>query len=251
MIDQSLSGTSMQKSLVREMLHLCYRVYRDLRLCKDMLSDFAYLTAMFTQTPIREIPLLCYRFLKVCRILLFGSGYAIAMFRGESIDRDGNPIPWFTYPCVEYLRQLDLSDKRIFEWGSGNSTLFWANKCSDVTSVENDPIYYQKIKSRLKSNVNLFLEVEPSKYIHKIAQCDKKFDIIVIDGPAWRMDCAQLAVKYLADDGIVILDNSDAFFEVASFLGDQNLTQVDFSGFSALLTDMSVTTIFFNKNASA
>ena len=25
------------------------------------------------------------------------------------LDRDGNPIPWYTYPAIEYLSQFDYS----------------------------------------------------------------------------------------------------------------------------------------------
>jgi hypothetical protein len=233
--------------------YLVNRAKRALRLYKILLTaltDLGYVAAMLRKEPIREMPALCYRLLRVSSALLFDSGYVNAMFRRESIDRDGNKMPWFTYPCLEYLRQLDLSAKNVFEWGSGNSTLFWADKCNDVTSVENDQTYYQKVKSCSRSNVSLFLEVEPSKYVNKIAQCNKKFDIIVIDGPDWRLDCAQLAIQYLSDEGIIILDNSDGFSETARFLGDQNLIQVDFNGFGPLCERPWVTSLFFEKNAT-
>ena len=35
------------------------------------------------------------------------------------LDKDGNPIPWYTYPAIEYLSQFDYSDKEIFEYGCG------------------------------------------------------------------------------------------------------------------------------------
>lgn len=35
------------------------------------------------------------------------------------IDKDGNPIPWYTYPAIEYLSNLDFSNKIILEWGGG------------------------------------------------------------------------------------------------------------------------------------
>ena len=39
------------------------------------------------------------------------------------VNENNEPIPWFTYPSIQYLDQLDLSEKTIFEWGSGNSSL--------------------------------------------------------------------------------------------------------------------------------
>jgi hypothetical protein len=35
------------------------------------------------------------------------------------IDKNGNPIPWFTYPAIEYLNCLDLSECLVFEYGMG------------------------------------------------------------------------------------------------------------------------------------
>ena len=35
------------------------------------------------------------------------------------LDKEGNPIPWYTYPAIEYLSQFDYQDKKIFEFGCG------------------------------------------------------------------------------------------------------------------------------------
>jgi hypothetical protein len=192
--------------------------------------------------------LLCHHLVQVNKKLMFDFGYAAAVLRGESIDSDDNPIPWFTYPCIDYLKNLDLRDKSVFEWGSGNSTLFWANRCKDVTSVENDQAYYKKNKCRLKHNIRLFLRVKSNEYVCTIAECNKKFDIIVVDG-RWRLDCAKLAIKYVTDDGIIILDNSDWHFKSTRFLREQNLIQVDFSGFGALNAYTWATSVFFKRDA--
>lgn len=44
------------------------------------------------------------------------------------VDRDGNPLPWYTYPAIEYLSQFDYGEKTIFEFGCGYSSLFWAER---------------------------------------------------------------------------------------------------------------------------
>ncbi len=207
-------------------MHLCISVAR---VCKQLIH-------------------LCISVTRVCKKLIFDFGYGTAILRGEAVDKNGNLIPWFTYPCVEYLKQLDLRDKSAFEWGSGNSTLFLASRCKDVTSVENSEVYYEKNKSRLKNNVNLFLKTEPEDYVHAIADCNKQFDIIVIDGQE-RLACALLAINYLQKGGFIVLDNSDRYFETARFLGDRNLIQVDFSGFGALCDHTWVTSLFFDRDA--
>jgi hypothetical protein len=39
-------------------------------------------------------------------------------------DKNGEPVPWFTYPTIEYLNHLDLSECSVFEYGMGYSTLY-------------------------------------------------------------------------------------------------------------------------------
>lgn len=33
-------------------------------------------------------------------------------------DAAGNWLPWYTYPAIEYLKQLDFSQKTVFEYGA-------------------------------------------------------------------------------------------------------------------------------------
>ena len=70
------------------------------------------------------------------RILSIEFGQYKTMYRWDCVDRFNRPIPWYTYPAIEYIKQLDFSDKTVFEYGSGNSTLFWAQRCKKLVSVE-------------------------------------------------------------------------------------------------------------------
>ena len=72
------------------------------------------------------------------KILEFDYGHFLSTIQYSSVDKDNNPIPWYTYPAIEYLKQLDFSEKSIFEYGSGNSTIFWSKVAKSVISVEND-----------------------------------------------------------------------------------------------------------------
>ena len=60
------------------------------------------------------------------------------------LDRNGNPIPWYTYPAIEYLSQFDYSRKTIFEFGCGNSSLFWASRAERVVSIEDNLQWFEK-----------------------------------------------------------------------------------------------------------
>lgn len=53
------------------------------------------------------------KFLKF--IEMWEKDFAIARTIDEKVcvDRDGNPIPWYTYPAIEYLSQFDYRDKKF------------------------------------------------------------------------------------------------------------------------------------------
>ena len=48
-------------------------------------------------------------------IKMWAEEFAIQKSIDEKVceDRDGNPIPWYTYPAIEYLSQFDYHDKKI------------------------------------------------------------------------------------------------------------------------------------------
>lgn len=56
----------------------------------------------------------------------------------SSIDEIRNLIPRYAYPTTEYLMHLNFKELSVFEYGSGNSTLWWAQKAKSIISVEND-----------------------------------------------------------------------------------------------------------------
>ena len=55
-------------------------------------------------------------------------GHQISVIKKESVDKDGNPVPWYTYPALEYINNLDFKDMSVFEYGSGNGSIFWGKK---------------------------------------------------------------------------------------------------------------------------
>ena len=75
---------------------------------------------------------------RICRILAFEYGHLRTAALGRPIDAEGRPVPWYTYPAIEFLRQLDFANASVFEYGSGNSTLFWCSIAREVISVEDE-----------------------------------------------------------------------------------------------------------------
>jgi hypothetical protein len=184
--------------------------------------------------------------LQLCTILLREQGYFRSVARGEYRDENDGYIPWFTYPAIEALKNWDLSDKRVFEYGSGYSTLFWAARAREVISVEHNPSWHEKISRLTPSNARVILapidedknDYHPSaetlnEFARYAEAIDGRFEVIVIDGYARsrvRYQCAKAALPHLNDHGLVILDNSDWLPATAMFLRQSGLIEVDFSG---------------------
>jgi FkbM family methyltransferase len=176
------------------------------------------------------------------------NGHRISGQTGTPIRSDGRPLPWLTYPAIDYLEQLDLKNRRVFEYGSGYGPRYFAERCSEVVSVESDPQWY-RINSALKpANLAIWLGQTEAEYVEAIKRAGGTFDLIVVDG-LWRYHCVSVAVSRLAPGGVVILDNSDWFPHTAAYLRESGLLQVDFSGFGPVNYYPWTTSFFFRRDA--
>ena len=145
---------------------------------------------------------------RTCRILSVGFGQYRTMKLWDCVDSNDDPIPWYSYPAIEYILQLDFSDKSIFEYGSGNSTRFSAGAAKHLVSIEDNQDWYDTVKGEVPTTVEYHLLEDKKEYIESIRGFPNGFDVIVIDG-SHRYDCATEAIHKLRDDGFIILDNSD------------------------------------------
>lgn len=156
------------------------------------------------------------------------------------------PLPWYTYPAIEYLSQLDFSGKDLFEFGSGNGSKFWAARANSVTSVEHNPEWYAKVKKEQGSNQTVLLHEDLEKYAASVGTFHRKFDVIVVDGEN-RFQCAKNSIAQLAPGGIVILDNSDWHPRTARLLREAGFIEVDFTGFGPVNDYTWTTSLFLDR----
>lgn len=101
---------------------------------------------------------------------------------GAAVDAEDRPLPWFTYPAIEYLMQLDLSTHEIFEYGAGNSSLFFGQRARRVTSVESDATWLAMLEPKRGANMTLLLREDPTQYIDAVAESGQPYDLIIVDG---------------------------------------------------------------------
>ena len=169
--------------------------------------------------------------------LLFDYAHLASVRQRSCVDASNNPVPWYTYPAIDYLRQLDFSNCTVFEYGSGNSTLFWSSVARRVMSVEDDAKWYQVNMSRLPANCELILERDLEHYPNVIDRYPEPFDVIIVDGAArgrTRLKCAKRAIARLREGGMIILDNSDWLPESARVLRESGLIEVDMTGLAPI-----------------
>lgn len=148
--------------------------------------------------------------------------------------------PWLTFAAIELIGSVLTPHSRAFEWGSGGSTLFLAQRCAEVVSVEHDQDWYERVKKEVAareidnwqghietSQASNNDKANPSdwegyasgsddfrgrhfrRYVETIdAYPDAYFDLILIDGRA-RPSCFKHALAKVRVNGHIVWDNSD------------------------------------------
>lgn len=152
-------------------------------------------------------------------------------------------VPWWTFDSADrvaaWLR--DHPGARVFEWGSGASTLWLAARAGSVHSVEHHAGWAEVLAPRLPANVDLRVveavatsdpavpSAKPghagldfAAYVAAIDAVPGDFDIVVIDGRA-REACLARAVDRLAPGGIIVFDNVDRrrYLDAIETVGDR------------------------------
>ena len=181
---------------------------------------------------------------KASALLEIDLGHAKSKEAGQSIDAQGNPIPWFTYPSIEYFKQLNLKSKIMLEWGSGNSSRFFSERVKMVYSVEHNEEWYNHVSTFEITNQKLRLSA--SDYAQCASDFNERFDIILIDGIE-RHACAKMSQKLLKQGGLIILDNSDRYPDIAKMFRESGLIEIDFHGFGPINDYTWTTSIFLDR----
>jgi len=169
----------------------------------------------------------------------------------QAIGRDGKPIPWITYPCLSFLEERLESSMNVFEYGCGNSTLWWASRVQRVVSCEHDQLWYDEVKKTVPANVELYhipLERDGA-YSRLAAKFHRELDIVFVDGRD-RVNCVKQSLGALRPNGVVILDNSDdsEYCGALQFLLANNYKFLHFRGPGPITSAVWRTTIFYKQD---
>jgi hypothetical protein len=166
----------------------------------------------------------------------------------RSVDGAGRPLPFITYPAIEFLRRRLRPDMSVFEFGSGASTLWWAGQVASVVSCEHNADWHRTIAAKVPGNVTmLYHPLEyGGAYAKAASEFRSRFDIVSIDGRD-RVNCALNCLDALKPDGVIIWDNSDrkAYEPGYRFLREHSFRRIDFVGMAPIINDRSATSIFY------
>jgi hypothetical protein len=181
---------------------------------------------------------------------LHETGWVNSLREGLPVDRDGNVLPWFTYPSIEFLRDRLQADMSVFEYGSGNSTLWFSGRVASVVSCEHDRGWYELMDGRLPGNVEyLYRELSDGQtYSRAILERGAQFNVVVIDGRD-RVNCALNAVRALTSDGVIIWDDSERerYQRGCLQLTDLGFKRLDFDGLPPMALRRRSTSVFYRE----
>jgi precorrin-6B methylase 2 len=180
-------------------------------------------------------------------------GFASTWINNKPLDQSGQPIPWMNYQIIDFLKERLRKEHMLFEYGAGFSSMFFSKLVKQVHSVEYDKKWYDILKLNEDEIPNFHLQyIEGgNEYSEAIKNCGLKFDIIVIDGKM-RVECANFAIEYLNDNGVIILDDSDrgSYFPIFSQLKSLDYKKIKFSGLKPASFQRYETTIFYKSQAN-
>lgn len=166
----------------------------------------------------------------------------------QSVDKEGKPIPWCTYPYIHFIEPRLQKSMHVFEFGCGNSTLWYASRVNSVKAVEHDRNWVKLMESRLPANVKVVFQAleEENRYIREISEEGKKYHIVIVDGRK-RNRSAREAVNSLTADGVIVWDNSNLahYQEGVGQLMSLGFKRLDFWGLSPITAHLNCTTIFY------
>jgi hypothetical protein len=192
------------------------------------ISNFSFLVKNYWVAP--KTNRLAYYHYRVLRPLLKGYYKGFKLFHPNR--------PWTTPASILFFDQALTKDMVGLEYGSGNSTKYFANKLDKLVSIEHHQGWYDKVKADLEqldiTNVEYLFVAREDKltplddseetlnkysgnedrpefrnYYNRVNEYpDSFFDFVLIDGRV-RVKCGLNAIPKLKSGGIFVLDNSE------------------------------------------
>jgi predicted O-methyltransferase YrrM len=150
--------------------------------------------------------------------------YVFDRVRVLAHERRHPEAPWLTAEAVALLERSLEPAFVGFEWGSGRSTVWFAERVWRLISIEHDPHWYAEVthfleQKGLVSKVSYYrftvddFADSDQPYVAAIAEHqDGELDFCLIDGVTeLRAHCACACLPKLRSGGLAIIDNANWF----------------------------------------
>jgi hypothetical protein len=185
------------------------------------------------------------------RSMLKQLGYIESVKERRPCRRDGSPLPWMNYNIIGFMEDRLNPSITMFEYGSGNSTQFYASFVKEVFSLEQSKDWYEHNVANTSDNVTMKHASHQSgkEYAKLIGSFNRKFNLVVIDA-ADRVECVKAAVNHLTDDGVIILDDShrDSYQPAFEFMKSLGFRKIEFEGLKPAGIRSYRSTVFYRPD---
>jgi hypothetical protein len=128
--------------------------------------------------------------------------------------------PWLGHEMIRLLENWLSPDDRGFEWGSGRSTIWFAQRVKSLVSIEHNAEWHRCVEASLRANKVTNVEYhlcEDKKEYCRVGELypQESFDFCLVDGVE-RDVCALAALLLIRPGGILIVDDCNRYLPTAS-----------------------------------
>lgn len=178
-------------------------------------------------------------------------GYFKSVDQKQPVDINGQPIPWMSYPMIQFLQDRLTPEHTLVEYGSGYSTLFFSRYVGKVDAVEHNREWYERISKRVPGNANVdFINAEDrQEYVGYVEKRNAYADVVVVDG-RFRVDCAAASAEVLKKSAVIVFDDTDRerYREIYGILENRGYRYIEFEGLKPAKFEESRGTVFYRDN---
>jgi hypothetical protein len=178
------------------------------------------------------------------------NGWMRSFIAKKAIDKNGNPIPWYTYPAVDFLNEVLNKKISVFEYGCGGSTKWLADRVGSITAVEDNQTWKEFAEKSMPENAKIILQPIDNEYSYSksIKTSHTKYDLIIIDGKE-RNEAVANCLDNLSAAGILVLDDSfrEAYKVSFDLLEKKGFKKLNFWGMTPIIATKSCTTFFYRE----
>jgi len=181
------------------------------------------------------------------RSALITTGWFKSFRKKKVIDRNNNPIPWWTYSFIDFITERINNELRVIEFGCGFSTIWLSYKVKEVIAFEDYPDWAATISKKINANSKIIGVKSISEYNDYKDFIHESFDILIIDNLGDRIDCATKNLIHLNDKGVVIWDNTDGpdWEIIKDLMTSKGFKEISFTGMIAQELNQSKTTLLY------